>query len=112
MALTLVIGFAFLDWHTSDTVRAKAKDAARVAPADLAAAICVQRFLEAPDRAGRISELRAQTHVSQDGFLEQGGWIVFGRARDPIHEAADICADRLLDLDLPDGPDAAAIAES
>jgi len=98
---TLIVGFAAFDWKTDGTAQSMARSAATEARAELAASLCVERFMAAPDAGGRLAALKEANRWSRDGVLEEGGWVTFAGAGDPIEDAADLCAGRLVELDAP-----------
>ena len=98
---TLVVGFAVFDWYTAGGARALADNAADEAQAELASAICVERFMTAPNVAVNLAELKEESTWSRDGFIEDGGWITFARFEDPLNDAAELCAETLVDMEAP-----------
>ncbi|MEQ8968673.1 MAG: hypothetical protein RID91_22840 [Azospirillaceae bacterium] len=98
---TLIVGFAALDWKTGGTAQSMARSAATEARAELAASLCVERFMAAPDAGGRLAALKEESRWARDGVLEDGGWVTFAGAGDPVEDAADLCAVRLVELDAP-----------
>jgi len=62
---TMIIGFGWGGWVTGGTSRAMATTAAQEARGELVSAICVERFMAAPDSAARLVELKATTVPGQ-----------------------------------------------
>lgn len=98
---TLVVGFAVFDWHTAGSADALARESAEEAQAELASAICIERFMMAPDAAARLVDLKEESNWNRDSFIEEGGWVTFARLDDPVSGAAELCADKLVEMKAP-----------
>lgn len=108
---TMVVGFTFGGWVTGGSAEERAETAAQEAVAKLAADICVQRYLAAPDVRVKLAALMEESSYSRDGILEDGGWATLGGREEPVDGAADLCADQLAEVDLETLP-AAPVAEA
>lgn len=98
---TLVVGFAVFGWYTAGGAQNMAQDAAEDAQAELASAICVERFLNGRDVSARLAELKEEGSWDRDNYIEDGGWVTFTRFEEPLNEAADLCAETLVDMKAP-----------
>jgi hypothetical protein len=78
-----------------------ADKAARQARADLAATVCVERFLEASDARAQLASLKETSSWQRDDFIAKGGWAALPGVDQPVASAADLCAERLAAMDLP-----------
>ncbi len=101
VVLTMVIGFTWGGWVTSGTATERAEGAAEDAVAELAANICAHRFLQADDAATQLAALKEKSSYQRSTFVEDGGWVTFAGAEDPVDGAGDLCADLLMDAELP-----------
>ncbi|GLQ56024.1 hypothetical protein [Devosia nitrariae] len=101
---TMVVGFTWGGWVTGGSAQARADEAAEQAVAQLAADICVNRYLASPDARANLTALKEESAYSRDGILEDGGWVTFAD-REPIDGAADLCADQLAEIDLSSLPE-------
>src|SRR3546814_6847005 len=63
---TMIIGFTWGGWVTGGTAQEMAAEAATGARAELAAAVCVDRFLNSPDAAGQLAQLRDTSAWQRD----------------------------------------------
>jgi hypothetical protein len=106
-AATVAVGFVWGGWVTggrADMLYAMAADQAR---ADLAATVCVNRFLAAPDAAARRDALRKQQPWYRSEVLEDAGWTVLSGmqnlpgSQEPVAGTADLCARRLMAITAP-----------
>ncbi|MBE0578060.1 hypothetical protein [Devosia sp.] len=109
---TMVVGFTWGGWVTGGSAQQRADTAAEQAVAQLAADICFKRYLASPDARVNLTALTEESVYRRDGLLEDGGWVTFGDREDPIDGAADLCADRLAEVDLSTLPEAPATAGS
>jgi hypothetical protein len=120
--LSIVVGFASGGWVTGARARMLVALAADDARADLAATVCVSRFLAAPDAAARLAALRSDAPWDRGMRLESAGWTALYNlqdltgSREPVSGEADLCAHRLMALtEAPLRPvenDAAAVPAS
>jgi hypothetical protein len=96
---TMVVGFAWGGWTTRGAAEERAVEVAEAAVAELAADICVDRYLAAPDARVRLSALHEESSYRRDGVIEDGGWVTFADREEPVDGAADLCADRLAKIE-------------
>ena len=102
---TMVVGFTWGGWVTGGSAQARADEAAEQAVAQLAADICVNRYLASPDARASLAALKDESAYRRDGLIEDGGWVTFAGRDEPIDGAADLCADRLAEIDLSSLPE-------
>lgn len=93
---TIVIGFAWGGWVTGGTAHKMAESAASDARVQLAAAVCANRFMQAPDAKARLASLKKSDYWSRDDVLEKGGWLALAGMKEPIDGAAELCAEKLV----------------
>lgn len=110
--LTMVVGFSWGGWVTGGTATKQAQAAGEQAAAQLAANICVHRFLAAPDASAQLAELKKEDTWKRDSFVEKGGWVTFAKMKEPVDGAAKLCAQQLASADLPAAATADAAAET
>lgn len=94
--LTMIVGFTAGGWMTSGTAAERTEASTELAVATLAANICSNRFLAAPDAHAKLAALKETDSWKQDSFIEEGGWVTFANMEKPISGAAEICANRLV----------------
>ena len=109
---TLVVGFTWGGWVTGGSAQQQAEVAAEQAVAKLAADICFKRYLAAPDARMNLTALNEETSYRRDGMLEDGGWVTFADRQDPIDGAAELCAERLAEVDISTLPPTAPVADA
>ena len=88
-----VAGFSWGGWVTGGTAQAMADKAAAQARQELAAVVCVDRFMAAPDADVQLTALQKMTSsYAQGQFVEDGGWAIM-RARRAARLAVACCGD-------------------
>ena len=110
--LTLAVGFFWGGWVTGGTAREMAEQSASQARQEMAAVICVDRFMAAPDMHAQLTALKGMERSYQRGkFVEEGGWAIMpvsmSAAPDtPVdtgdqRKAAALCAEELAKQEIP-----------
>lgn len=99
--LTIIVGFTWGGWVTGGSAEARAERAGEEAAAQLAASICVHRFMAAPDAGVKLAELKDADSWGRDDLVEDAGWVTFASMEEPVDGAAEICADQLAEAELP-----------
>ena len=99
--LTVLVGFTWGGWVTGGTAQKRVDAAGEQAAAELAASICVHRFLAAPDAAAKLAELKKESRWSRDDLVQDAGWTTFAAAKEPVDGAAELCAEKLAEAELP-----------
>lgn len=97
----MILGFGWGGWVTGGTAARAAQEAATKARAELAATVCVDRFLRGADAGARLVSLKSTDSWKRDTFIEKGGWVTLGGTKEPVAGAADLCAERLMKADIP-----------
>ena len=99
--LTIIVGFTWGGWVTGGSAEARAERAGEEAAAQLAASICVHRFMAAPDAGVKLAELKDADSWGRDDLVEDAGWVTFASMEEPVDGAADLCAEQLASAELP-----------
>jgi hypothetical protein len=121
--LTLAVGFFWGGWVTGGTAREMAEQSAAQARQELVAAVCIDRFMTAPDMHARLTALQGLERSYQRGrFVEDGGWAIMpvsssAADRLPVtsrdqREAAGLCAEALAKQDIPAAGTAEQVIEA
>jgi alpha/beta superfamily hydrolase len=101
VALTLIVGFSWGGWVTGATARGMAENATEQGRAQLAATVCVERFMTASDAQAQLASLKAANSWNREGLVSKGGWATLPGMQEPVSDAAEACAERLIKLELP-----------
>lgn len=97
----LILGFTWGGWVTGGTAEEMAEETAEQARAQLAAAVCVHEFVQAGDASVQLASLKDLSSYRQGEFIEEGGWATMPDADEPRDDVADLCAEQLVELELP-----------
>jgi hypothetical protein len=98
---TIVIGFTWGGWVTNATAESQVAEARTAGRAELAATICVARYVDAPDMAVQLAALKDESSWSRNDTIADAGWATPVGFEEPVSGAADLCAERLIAMDLP-----------
>jgi alpha/beta superfamily hydrolase len=107
-----VVGFSWGGWVTGGTAREMAEQSAAQARQELAAVVCVDRFMAAPDMPAQLTALKGMERSYQRGkFVEDGGWAIMAvsnsaESTTPVsssdhRKAAVLCAEELAKQEIP-----------
>jgi hypothetical protein len=105
-----IVGFSWGGWTTGGSAQEMAENSAAQARQELAAVVCVDRFMAAPDVGVQLTALKELERSYQQGkFVEEGGWAIILPASDTIdyqaraddRKAAGLCAEELAKREIP-----------
>ena len=123
VVLATTVGFSWGGWVTGGTARELADNSAAQARQELAAVVCVDRFMAAPDAGVQLAALKEITSsYGQSQFVEDGGWAIIVpasasatttdyKARADDRKAAGLCAEELAKRELATTGKAAQIGD-
>lgn len=90
---TMALGFTAGGWMTAGGAQEMADKAAAKARAQLAATVCVERFLAAADAEAQLASLKSiSNNFQRRRFIEDGGWTVMPGNTSGTAQAASLCA--------------------
>lgn len=98
VVVTIIVGFTWGGWVGPGGAKSMAADAAKQARAQLAAAVCVNRFLGATDAGAELAKLKQTSSWQRDDFIDKGGWTTLRGMKAPVEDAAGLCADKLMQV--------------
>jgi hypothetical protein len=110
VVVATVVGFSWGGWMTGGSAQEMAEDSAAQARQELAAVVCVDRFMAAPDAGVQLTALQEITSSSAQGkFVQDGGWAIIVppasttdyKARADDRKAAGLCAEELVKREMP-----------
>ena len=105
-----IVGFSWGGWVTGGSAAKMAEKSAAEARQELAAVVCVDRFMAAPDVGVQLTALKdIESPYAQGKFVEDGGWAIIVPASSPTdykarsdhREAAGVCAAELAKREIP-----------
>jgi len=103
----MIVGFTWGGWTTGGSAREMAKDAAAGARDQLASAVCVERFMGAPDAGAQLAALKDLSSYRRSSFVRDGSWAVMPGKDNANSNAASDCAATLATLEVPASAEAA-----
>jgi predicted RNA polymerase sigma factor len=96
IAATVAVGFTWGGWVTSSKASAMVDRAVVSGQAQLAAAICVDRFTTGPKAKAQTALLKATEPWRRNDFMRQGGWLALPGRVEPVSGAAGLCVQQIL----------------
>ena len=122
IVLATVVGFSWGGWTTGGSAQDMADEAAADARQELAAVVCVDRFMAAQDADVQLTALKEITSsYAQSKFVQDGGWAVIVPASSTAdrkatatasaddRKTAGLCAAELAKREIPTPGKAALI---
>jgi hypothetical protein len=122
VVVATVVGFSWGGWVTGGSARDMAADSAAQARQELAAVVCVDRFMAAPDAGVQLTALQEITSsYAQSKFVEEGGWAIIVPPSDTAdrraaaaasaedRRTAGLCAAELAKREIPTPGEAALL---
>ena len=97
IALTVFVGFNWGGWVTGAGARGMAQQATEKGRAEMAAVICVDRFMKAPDVQAQLVSLNQTASWMRRRYLEDAGWVTLPGSDKPVIAAGELCATRLME---------------
>jgi hypothetical protein len=112
VVLTMIVGFSWGGWVTGGTAQEMVDEATEQTTEQLAAALCVERFMNAQDAGVQLASLKEITSsYRQSEFIEDGGWATLPGTDEANAEGADMCAERLAEMELPPTEQASTVSD-
>ena len=110
VVVATIAGFSWGGWVTGGSAQDMAEDSAAQARQELAAVVCVDRFMAAPDAGVQLTALQEiERPYEQSKFVADGGWAIIVPASSPTdyttrtddRKAAGLCAEELAKREMP-----------
>jgi hypothetical protein len=101
VAVTIFMGFTRGGWVTSAKATGMANQASGIAQANLAATICADRFITAPNAQAETALLKWTEAGQRSDFMRQGGWLALPGMNEPVAGAAELCVQKILGASPP-----------
>ena len=98
-AIALLIVIFWTGWVvTSSKAELQGKDMAKAAVIEALTPICVEQYLQDPDKAERLVVLKEKSSYQRDDYVEEVGWATMPGAESPVRGVADACAIQIIGL--------------
>ena len=120
VVVATIAGFSWGGWVTGGSAQDMAEDLAAQARQELAAVVCVDRFMAAPDAGVQLTALHEiERPYEQSKFVADGGWAIIVPASSPTDyttrtddsKAAGLCAEELAKREIPTADKAEQIGD-
>ena len=99
-AIALLIVIFWTGWVvTSSTAEVEGKKMAKEAVLENLAPICVEQYLQDPNKVERFAELKEKASYQRDDYLEEIGWATMPGAESSVRGLADKCAKQIIELE-------------
>ncbi len=100
-AVTMAIGFGAAGWVTGGTADKMAQTAAEEAQARLVADACVAKYAAHDGFATDLAALKKVSSWKQGDIVAEGGWATLAGMKEPLDDAARLCANKLVAMEAP-----------
>ena len=98
-AIALLIIVFWTGWvEKSSSAELQGKDMAKAAVIEALTPICVQQYLQDPNKVERLEALKTKRSYLRGDYVEEIGWATMPGAESPVRGVADACAKRILEL--------------
>jgi hypothetical protein len=93
--VTMIVGFSWMGWVLGGTADRLALERANAAVVAALTPTCVAKFMQQPNAAVKLKELRMVDSWKQREFVEAGGWATASGDTSPNSAVANACAEQL-----------------
>ena len=99
-AIALLIVIFWTGWvMTSSSAKEQGEQMAKEAVLENLVPICVEQYLQDPNKVERFAELKETSSYQRDDYLKEIGWATMPGAESPVRGIADKCAKQIIDLE-------------
>ena len=99
-AIGLLIVIFWAGWVvTSTTAEDRGKKLAKEAVLEQLIPICVEQYLQDPNKVERFAELKEKSSYQRRSHVEEMGWATMPGSESPVRGLADKCAKQIIDLE-------------
>ena len=96
-AIALLIVIFWTGWVvTSSKAELQGKDMAKAAVIEALTPICVEQYLQDPNKAERLEALKEKRSYLRDDYVREIGWATMPGAESPVRGVADACAIQII----------------
>ena len=98
-AIALLIVIFWTGWVvTSSKAELQGEQMAKAAVVEALAPICVEQYLQDPNKVERLAELKKKSSYQRDDYVKEIGWATMPGAESPVRGVADACAKQIIKL--------------
>ena len=99
-AIALLIVIFWTGWVvTSSTAETEGKQMAKEAVQENLVPICVEQYLQDPNKVERFAELKEKSSYQRDDYVEEIGWATMPGSESSVRGIADKCAKQIIQLE-------------
>ena len=99
-AIALLIVIFWTGWVvTSSTAEDKGKQMVKEAVLENLVPICVEQYLQDPNKVERFAELKEKSYWQRDDYVEKIGWSIMPGSKSSVRGLADKCAKQIIELE-------------
>jgi hypothetical protein len=95
---TLILGFGIGGWVTAGTAQERVAEARADGRHQLAAAVCVEDFMDDPNAGTRLQKLKNTAWYDRADLVLDGGWATMPDKTEPNTTVAYSCAEKLVEM--------------
>ena len=96
-AIALLIIVFWTGWVVkSSSAELQGKDMAKAAVIEALTPICVEQYLQDPNKVERLEELKTKRSYLRGDYVEEIGWATMPGAESPVRGVADACAIQII----------------
>ena len=95
-AIALLIVIFWAGWVVTNST---AKEMANETVLENLVPICVEQYLQDPNKVERFAELKEKSSYQRRSYVEEMGWATMPGSESPVRGLADKCAKQIIDLE-------------
>ena len=99
-AIALLIVIFWTGWvMTSSSAKEQSEKMVKEAVLENLAPICVEQYLQDPNKVERFAELKEKSSYQRDDYVDEKGWATMPGAESSVRGIADKCAKQIIALE-------------
>ena len=99
-AIVLLIVVFWTGWVvTSSTAEAEGKKMAKEAVLENLVPICVEQYLQDPNKVERFAELKGKAYYLRDDYVKESGWSIMPGSKSSVRGLDDKCAKQIIEIE-------------
>ena len=99
-AVALLIVIFWTGWVvTSSTAETEGKQMAKEALLENLVPICVEQYLQDPNKVDKFKELKSKAYYLRDDYAKEMGWAKMPGSKSFVRGVADKCAKKIIEIE-------------
>ena len=95
-AIALLIVIFWTGWVVTNST---AKEMANETVLENLVPICVEQYIQDPNKVERFGELKEKSSYQRDDYVKESGWATMPGSESPVRGLADKCAKQIIELE-------------